>query len=212
MLRKILLPKLYFHNAGIHVEKNLCGFNALGTKGRITCSNDPFDKCMDNALVEAMKNVTEDNCTIPIVMDNSKICRKPLDIKNAFYIARTRMLNEAKDCDFSCKTLLVTIGGKTNYGKPPPKKSKKNGKSNRLQKKNDENSNENANNSTTIIEKKNGGSGQGKATKLSQGKKDEHNVILFFAPKVKKIQEHQLYSLLNLVAEAGSTIKFSFHS
>ena len=185
--------------------------NALGTKGRITCSNDPFDTCMDDALVETMRSVTEDNCTIPIVMDNSKICRKPLDIKNAFYVARTRMLNEAKDCDFSCKTLLVTIGGKTNYGKPPPKKSKKNGKSTSLQKKKEEKSIENADRNTTIIAKKNGGSKQVKATKLSQGKKgDEANVILFFAPKVKKIQEHQLYSLLNLVAEAGSTMKLLF--
>ena len=185
--------------------------NALGTKGRITCSNDPFDTCMDNALVETMRSVTEDNCTIPIVMDNSKICRKPLDIKNAFYVARTRMLNEAKDCDFSCKTLLVTIGGKTNYGKPPPKKSKKNGKSTSLQKKKEEKSIENAYRNTTIIVKKNGGSKQVKATKLSQGKKgDEANVILFFAPKVKKIQEHQLYSLLNLVAEAGNTMKLLF--
>ena len=193
------------------MSKNVCGFNVLGTKGRITCSNDPFDKCMDNALVETMKNVTEDNCTIPIVMDNSKICRKPLDIKNAFYVARTRMLNEAKDCDFSCKTLLVTIGGKTNYGKPPPKKSKKNGKSNRLQKKTDGKSKENEDSNNTIIEKKYDGSEPEKATKLSQGEKDEHNVILFFAPKVKKIQEHQLYSLLNLIAEAGRTIKLSFN-
>ena len=185
--------------------------NALGTKGRITCSNDPFDTCMDNALVETMKSVTEDNCTIPIVMDNSKICRRPQDIKNAFYVARTRMLNEAKDCDFSCKTLLVTIGGKTNYGKPPPKKSKNNEKSTSLQKKNEEKSKENTDRNTTMIAKKNGESKQAKAPKLSQGKKDEHNVILFFAPKVKKIQEHQLYSLLNLIAEAGRTIKLSFN-
>ena len=44
---------------------------------------------------------------------------------------------------------------------------------------------------------------KGKGSKLSKGEKDKHNVILFFAPKVKKIEENQLYSILNLVAEAG---------
>ena len=160
---------------------------------------------MDNALVDTMRRVTEDNCTIPIVMDNSRICRKPHDIKNAFLVARTRMLNEAKDCDFSCKTLLVTIGGKTNYGKPPPKKSKKNGKSNVSKRKNKENTQENTDRNSTMIDEKIGGSEPVKASKLSKGEKDKHNVILFFAPKVKKIKEHQLYSLLNLVAEAGKS-------
>ena len=145
---------------------------------------------MDNALVDTMRQVTEDNCTIPIVMDNDKICRKPEDIKKAFLVARTRMLNEAKDCDFSCKTLLVTIGGKTNYGKPPPKKSKTTG--------NLKGSNESVNTQMKKDTKK------GKGSKLSKGEKDKHNVILFFAPKVKKIEEHQLYSILNLVAEAGN--------
>ena len=159
---------------------------------------------MDNALVDTMRRVTEDNCTIPIVMDNSKICRKPQDIKNAFLVARTRMLNEAKDCDFSCKTLLVTIGGKTNYGKPPPKKSKKNGKSNVSKGTDKEKNQENTSRDSTLITKEIGGSEPVKASKLSKGEKDKHNVILFFAPKVKKIKEHQLYSLLNLVAEAGS--------
>ena len=159
---------------------------------------------MDNALVDTMRRVTEDNCTIPIVMDNSRICRKPQDIKNAFLVARTRMLNEAKDCDFSCKTLLVTIGGKTNYGKPPPKKSKKNGKPNASKRMNKEKNHENTGRNSTLINEKIGGSEPVKASKLSKGEKDKHNVILFFAPKVKKIKEHQLYSLLNLVAEAGS--------
>ena len=148
---------------------------------------------MDNALVDTMRKVTEDNCTIPIVMDNDKICRKPEDIKKAFLVARTRMLNEAKDCDFSCKTLLVTIGGKTNYGKPPPKKSKTTGNL-----KGSKNTNEGTDKSIKADPKK------GKGSKLSKGEKDKHNVILFFAPKVKKIEEHQLYSVLNLVAEAGN--------
>ena len=146
---------------------------------------------MDNALVDTMRKVTEDNCTIPIVMDNDKICRKPEDIKKAFLVARTRMLNEAKDCDFSCKTLLVTIGGKTNYGKPPPKKSKTTG-----------NLKGSKNESVNTKMKKD--TKKGKGSKLSKGEKDKHNVILFFAPKVKKIEEHQLYSILNLVAEAGN--------
>ena len=179
-------------------------FNTLGTKGRKTCSNELFDTCMDNALVDTMRRVTEDNCTIPIVMDNSRICRKPQDIKNAFLVARTRMLNEAKDCDFSCKTLLVTIGGKTNYGKPPPKKSKKNGKLKKSKTTNKERNQENTGRNSTLTNEKIGGSEPVKASKLSKGEKDKHNVILFFAPKVKKIKEHQLYSLLNLVAEAGS--------
>ena len=161
---------------------------------------------MDKALVETMRNVTEDNCTIPIVMDNNKICRKPTDIKNAFYVARTRMLNEAKDCDFSCKTLLVTIGGKTNYGKPPPKKAKKEsvvpqGSKNRTDQ-------VNSNRKSSQVNEEKNGSEKAKAGKLSKGKKDEHNVILFFAPKIKKIKEHQLYSLLNLIAEAGITRKY----
>ena len=152
---------------------------------------------MDNALVDTMRQVTEDNCTIPIVMDNDKICRKPEDIKKAFLVARTRMLNEAKDCDFSCKTLLVTIGGKTNYGKPPPKKSKKEGNL-----KGSKTVNEGTDESVNAQVKKD--ANKGKSSTLSKGEKDKHNVILFFAPKVKKIEEHQLYSILNLVAEAGN--------
>ena len=158
---------------------------------------------MDNALVDTMRQVTEDNCTIPIVMENDKICRKPEDIKKAFLVARTRMLNEAKDCDFSCKTLLVTIGGKTNYGKPPPKKSKTTGNL-----KGSKNTNEGIDKSTkedneSVNTQMKKDTKKGKGSKLSKGEKDKHNVILFFAPKVKKIEEHQLYSILNLVAEAG---------
>ena len=179
-----------------------------GTKGRITCSHELFDTCMDNALVENMRQVTEDNCTIPIVMGNDKICRKPQDIKKAFLVARTRMLNEAKDCDFSCKTLLVTIGGKTNYGAPPKKKSKSSGKGSKNAKNGADQSIKR--NNESVNAKKKGKSKKGKGSKLSKVEKAEHNVILFFAPKVKKIEEHQLYSILNLVAEAGINQCFTF--
>ena len=137
-------------------------------------------------------------------MDNRNICRKPPDIKKSFLVARTRMLNEAKDCDFSCKTLLVTIGGKTNYGKPPPKKSKTKSKGNpggSTDTKQGTNGKSQGSNSTKIAEEQDTGK-RGKGPKTTE--KDKHNVILFFAPKVKKIKEHQLYSLLNLVAEAGN--------
>ena len=174
-----------------------------GTKGRITCSHELFDTCMDNALIETMRQVTEDNCTIPIVMGNDKICRKPDDIKKAFFIARTRMLNEAKDCDSSCKTLLVTIGGKTNYGSGPTKKSKGKGNLKGSKKSKDGTDKSIKGSNEAVNAKKKVKSKKGKGSKLSKVEKANHNLILFFAPKVKKIEEHQLYSILNLVAEAG---------
>ena len=164
---------------------------------------------MDSALVKIMRQVTEDNCTIPIVMENEKICRKSDDIKKAFFIARTRMLNEAKDCDSSCKTLLVTIGGKTNYGSGPTKKSKSKGNSKGAKNSKDGTDISIKGNNKSVNAKKKGKSKKGKGSKLSKVEKENHNVILFFAPKVKKIEEHQLYSILNLVAEAGIDCYFT---
>ena len=259
---------------------------------------------MDNALVDTMRKVTEDNCTIPIVMDNSKICTKPEDIKKAFFVARTRMLNEANDCDFSCKTLLImshAVGGNhgqhgksdgdnmANHGNPTmndmanmgnhgqsseklmenPMNTKRNlpiqnmkthmgnlakspgddmannmGHHGNQQAKNMVMSmatigsspkekiesrmrnpkNPSSENEIDMGKRTNQGmkvddghnlssaismmkemDDSKRANELKSGKteRNEH-VILLFPPKIKMIKEHQLYSILNLVAEAGN--------
>ena len=286
------------------VISNYYNFDELGTVGRITCSHELFDNCMDKALVDTMRKVTEDNCTIPIVMDNSKICTKPEDIKKAFFIARTRMLNEANDCDFSCKTLLImshAVGGNhgqhgksngdnmANHGNPTmndmanmgnhgqssekmmenlmetqgnlPMDSMKNHMGNLVKSPSDDLANnmghhgnqqaknmavsmathgsspkeeiksrmrnpENPTSKNAIDMRKRANQGmkvgdghnlssamsmmkemddskQASGLKSGKTERNEH-VILLFPPKIKMIKEHQLYSILNLVAEAGN--------
>ena len=48
---------------------------------------------------------------------------------------------------------------------------------------------------------------QASGLKTGKTERNEH-VILLFPPKIKMIKEHQLYSILNLVAEAGNKYIF----
>ena len=50
----------------------------------ITCRHHKYDECMYHKLKRMMQDATEDNCTVPWILNNSRICRKPKDIKTAF--------------------------------------------------------------------------------------------------------------------------------
>ena len=80
-----------------------------GTK---SCGKEEYNMCIYSKLSERMKNETEDNCTVPWVLDNKKICTKPQDINTAFWIAWNRVTNQKKDCLPPCNQLLVDVGSK----------------------------------------------------------------------------------------------------
>lgn len=77
-----------------------------------TCSYLNFDKCMYKAVATLMRNETADNCTTPMILENSKICTKPEDIKISYSIAVGRTKNQGRDCDLPCRSLSVGVGGK----------------------------------------------------------------------------------------------------
>ena len=46
------------------------------------CTNEPYDKCMYHTLTTTMEKETDDDCTAPWVLGNTKICTKFNFIKN----------------------------------------------------------------------------------------------------------------------------------
>ena len=83
-------------------------------EGSKTCSHEFFDDCIYNTLTRLMRENTEDNCTVPYVRDDSKICTKPKDINATFWIAWNRVTNQKKDCNVPCRSATVSLGAK-NY-------------------------------------------------------------------------------------------------
>ena len=59
-----------------------------------------------------MKRNTADECTVPWIKDNSKICSTSDDINTTFWIAWNRITNQKKDCFPPCDATLVNVGAK----------------------------------------------------------------------------------------------------
>ena len=81
-----------------------------------SCSKEIYDDCMYEVVANLMKRNSEDNCTVPWIQDNKKICSKPNDINVTFWIGWNRITNQEKDCLAPCHTTLVNVGAK-NYMK-----------------------------------------------------------------------------------------------
>ena len=151
-----------------------------GKKGRKTCENINFDKCLYQKREEVSRKQTKDNCTAPYTPNNNKVCKNIDDIRVAYKIVsrpfeghKTGHLTEI-DCAVSCKTLFISFGAKSDIDVKQ-----------KLFKVHIPNS--------TI-------GGQG----MRISKPDTPpNLKAYFAPKIQKIEEHHLYSFMNLIAESG---------
>ena len=74
------------------------------------CSHDLYDKCMYSKLANAMKEETEDKCTVPWILNSTNICTKNQDIEKAFSIGWNRITNQKEDCHTPCHTILINVG------------------------------------------------------------------------------------------------------
>ena len=82
---------------------------ADGTSG---CTQEEFDHCMYSMLERKMRAGTSDNCTVPWVKNNSKICTKQSDVTKAFLIQISRYRNQKEDCNHPCHSLVIQGGSK----------------------------------------------------------------------------------------------------
>ena len=76
------------------------------------CSYQKFDTCMYDKLSSLMKEGTQEQCTVPWMLDNERICSNANDTDIAFWIAWNRITNQQKDCLSHCHATLVNVGGK----------------------------------------------------------------------------------------------------
>ena len=151
-----------------------------GVKGKDTCSKDVnYDQCVYQSKEDMMRRGTRQNCTVPFTPNNEKVCNETDDMETTFQIA-TKTL-EKHHCSVPCKSLFINFGGKTMNEEislgDGMKKKSKKGK------------------------KKNGK----KSKKSRRG--DQYNAKLIFGTRVQKIEEHQLYKFINLIAESGSNFE-----
>ena len=77
-----------------------------------SCAYHDYDGCMYNALYRLMMNSTKDNCTVPWIRDNHRICTKPEDINTTFWIAWNHVTNQYDDCNSPCHRLIIDLGAK----------------------------------------------------------------------------------------------------
>ena len=91
--------------------RNVKNALALTSKDR-SCSHEAYDMCMYNKMSEVMKMNTEDECTVPWIRNNNRICSKSIDINTTFWIAWNRITNQKKDCFPPCDATLVNVGAK----------------------------------------------------------------------------------------------------
>ena len=79
------------------------------------CSHESYDNCMYSTLKKVMQEETTENCTVPWIFDNDKICKNFSDIRKAFKVSWTRITNQQKDCLSPCHATLVSVGAKNKY-------------------------------------------------------------------------------------------------
>ena len=66
------------------------------SEGVVTCSESHYDDCIYRMLEREMVSNTVDNCTVPWVPNNAKICSSQKDINTTFWIAWDRITNTKK--------------------------------------------------------------------------------------------------------------------
>ena len=148
-------------------------------KSEQTCSNDiNYDKCIYQAKEKMMRKATKKNCTVPFTQDNSKVCSENNDMNTALRIANRKL--EKSHCLPPCRSLLINYGGRTMNTKKRKGTKGKNKKS----------------------KKRNSKSKNAKKKKSRNGNRIS-NAKLSFGTRVQKIEEHQLYKFINLIAESG---------
>lgn len=163
-----------------------------GIKDKDTCSPDiNYDKCVYKTKEDIMRRATRQNCTVPFTPNNENVCNESDDMAIAFYTV-TKAL-EKHHCSVPCKSLFINFGGKT-MNMPNEKKTNR-ARKNRSKKGKKKNSNKKKNGK----KKKNGR----KSNRPEIG--GRYNAKLYFGTRVQKIEEHQLYKFINLIAESGST-------
>ena len=79
---------------------------------QLSCKIYNYDECMYENLRMHMKAETEDNCTVPWILGNKKICKKPRDIESAFWIHYNRSTNQKEDCATKCHMISANVLGK----------------------------------------------------------------------------------------------------
>ena len=80
----------------------------------ITCKNHKYDECMYQTLTRMMQDGTVDNCTIPWILNNARICNETNDIKKAFQIHWDHVLIQKGNCDTPCHKVIVDVHGKNS--------------------------------------------------------------------------------------------------
>ena len=145
-------------------------------KSEETCSNDiNYDKCVYQTKEDIMRKATKQNCTVPFTQDNSKVCSDNNDMNTVLLIANRKL--EKGHCFPPCRSLLINYGGRTMNTKKRGNAKGKNKKS--------------AKKSKNAKKKK------------SRNSNRKSNARLSFGTRVQKIEEHQLYKFINLIAESG---------
>ena len=61
-------------------------YNCGDDNKMITCQNHKYDDCMYETLTRMMQVATEDNCTVPWILNNNRICQKSKDIINPIHV------------------------------------------------------------------------------------------------------------------------------
>ena len=82
------------------------------SNNRKTCSYHKYDECMYSKLHHWMITSTRENCTVPWIRKNDRICTNDEDINTAFWIAYNRVTNQYNDCETPCHRLIVDLGAK----------------------------------------------------------------------------------------------------
>ena len=151
----------------------------IDKKSDQTCSNDiNYDKCVYHKKEDMMRKATKQNCTVPFTQDNSKVCSENNDMNTALLIANRKL--EKSHCLPPCRSLLINYGGRTMNTKKSKGTKGKNKKS-----------------------KKRNSKAKNAKKKKSRNSNRKSNAKLSFGTRVQKIEEHQLYKFINLIAESG---------
>ena len=151
-----------------------------GTKGRETCSDINFDQCLYEQREDEMRRLTKDRCTVPYTPNNEKVCNDLEDIRKVQLVAMNKFEGHktgsigSVDCPMNCKTLFIEFGGKSEI----------------------QTDQELPQNVTKSLSR-------GKIRNVGSKIYESPNIRASFSPVIQKIEEHQLYSFMNLIAEAG---------
>ena len=153
-----------------------------GEKGKETCGYINFDKCLYQERENEMRRSTKNNCTAPYTPNNERICDDMEDIKTAQLIAMEKFeghktgSKSSINCPMNCKTLFnVNFGGISEIET-----------------------------TRNLSREEIGNISFQKEQKEDRKLYKNPNFRATFSPVIQKIEEHELYSFMNLIAESGT--------